>query len=217
MGLLQSLQANTNPFPLNYPPIRFSGRMVQGVTLMFDWPADGGEIGLLIPVGSTEGFTLCIVFPGGRFVSFSPCIEQVQRTCVALAKAGFVELTTLECLQKELHVQSRTMSILDFDFLKEKVLDNVKQDTHLKHFNPNNLFQESRKPYRDLNSDIRVIVTLVYCESEPLDHEATETGPERLRGIFSQGLASPSAAFMRRSSRMEESYSGGGGWRGISL
>ncbi|PSN52092.1 hypothetical protein C0J52_03897 [Blattella germanica] len=57
---------------------------------------------------------------GGRFGSFSPCIEQVQQTCEVLTQHGFVEIATIECLQKELQVQTRTMSIMDFDFLKEK-------------------------------------------------------------------------------------------------
>jgi len=46
-------------------------------------------------------------------VSFSPCIEQVQRTCEALKEHGFVELATTECLQKELQVQKRVMPVLD--------------------------------------------------------------------------------------------------------
>lgn len=41
---------------------------------------------------------------GGRVCSFSPCIEQVQRTCVALKASGFTELSTLECLNREFHV-----------------------------------------------------------------------------------------------------------------
>ena len=46
-------------------------------------------------------------------MSFSPCIEQVQRTCEALKQHGFVELATTECLQKELQVQKRVMPVLD--------------------------------------------------------------------------------------------------------
>lgn len=51
-----------------------------------------------------------VLFPtGGRFCSFSPCIEQVQRTCQALAARGFSELSTLEVLPQVYNV--RTVSL----------------------------------------------------------------------------------------------------------
>lgn len=37
---------------------------------------------------------------GGRICSFSPCVEQVQRTCEALRARGFVDVVTLECLER---------------------------------------------------------------------------------------------------------------------
>jgi tRNA (adenine57-N1/adenine58-N1)-methyltransferase catalytic subunit len=38
--------------------------------------------------------------PNGVFCSFSPCIEQVQRTCAELAKLGFCEIRTVEILER---------------------------------------------------------------------------------------------------------------------
>lgn len=43
---------------------------------------------------------------GGRLCSFSPCIEQVQRTCDTLTSNGFVELKTYECLLRNYDVRT---------------------------------------------------------------------------------------------------------------
>ncbi|XP_066584316.1 tRNA (adenine(58)-N(1))-methyltransferase catalytic subunit TRMT61A [Prorops nasuta] len=55
---------------------------------------------------------------GGKLCSFSPCIEQVQRTCKTLSEEGFVELQTYECLQRELNVVYRNLPLLDLECLK---------------------------------------------------------------------------------------------------
>jgi tRNA A58 N-methylase Trm61 len=44
---------------------------------------------------------------GGRLCSFSPCIEQVQRTCEELKAQGFTEVSTVECL---LRLESKSLS-----------------------------------------------------------------------------------------------------------
>jgi len=66
---------------------------------------------------------------GGRICSFSPCIEQVQKTCQELKAAGFNEISTLECLNREFQVRKITLPEFDagFDPLasrKRKLEDN---------------------------------------------------------------------------------------------
>jgi tRNA (adenine57-N1/adenine58-N1)-methyltransferase catalytic subunit len=57
---------------------------------------------------------------GARFCSFSPCIEQVQATCVQLEKQGFLEIITMEVLQSEHIVKEKHIPILDLSFVHEK-------------------------------------------------------------------------------------------------
>lgn len=58
---------------------------------------------------------------GGRFCSFSPCIEQSQRCCEALQESGFVEIQSMEVLQIEDNVKTRNVPLLEFEFVKHKV------------------------------------------------------------------------------------------------
>lgn len=58
---------------------------------------------------------------GGRFCSFSPCIEQVQRFCEALQQNNFTEIQTMEILQIEEYVKTKVINVLDLEFVKTKV------------------------------------------------------------------------------------------------
>lgn len=47
---------------------------------------------------------------GGRICSFSPCIEQVQRTCEKLRELRCIEITTVECLERPFEVKRVQMA-----------------------------------------------------------------------------------------------------------
>jgi len=42
---------------------------------------------------------------GGSFVSYSPTIEQVQKTVSTLSKTGFYDITTVECFVRRILVR----------------------------------------------------------------------------------------------------------------
>ncbi|KAH8868381.1 hypothetical protein KSF78_0003979 [Schistosoma japonicum] len=46
-----------------------------------------------------------------RVCLFSPCIEQVQRSCTALLKSGFEHISTMECLEREFDVSRTTLNV----------------------------------------------------------------------------------------------------------
>lgn len=58
---------------------------------------------------------------GGRFCSFSPCIEQTQRVCEALDAACFTDIQSMEILQVEDVVRTKNVPMLDLEFVKHKV------------------------------------------------------------------------------------------------
>lgn len=51
--------------------------------------------------------------PDGVFCSFSPCIEQVQRTCAALEEQGFFAVRTMECLLRRYEVRQEWLAAAD--------------------------------------------------------------------------------------------------------
>ena len=56
-----------------------------------------------------------VLLPGGRIASFSPCIEQVQRTCAELDKLGFACIKTHEYLLRSFNVRSERSEVLDLE------------------------------------------------------------------------------------------------------
>ncbi|CAO4362615.1 unnamed protein product [Caenorhabditis nigoni] len=50
---------------------------------------------------------------GGRLVSFSPCLEQVQRACLAMSAAGFISIETIELVPEQKKIVSQHRQTLE--------------------------------------------------------------------------------------------------------
>lgn len=57
---------------------------------------------------------------GGRICSFSPCIEQVQKSCEVMKHVGLQEIHTTEVLQTQYAIQPRVLPVIDLEFLKSE-------------------------------------------------------------------------------------------------
>uniref|UniRef100_A0A336LJD7 tRNA (adenine(58)-N(1))-methyltransferase n=1 Tax=Culicoides sonorensis TaxID=179676 RepID=A0A336LJD7_CULSO len=78
---------------------------------------------------------------GGRFCSFSPCIEQTQRVCELLESEGFVEIQTMEILQIEHVIKTKHIPVLDFECIKTR----LPEDTNAKYIS--NIKSKETKKY----------------------------------------------------------------------
>ncbi|KAI8129317.1 hypothetical protein FF38_13007 [Lucilia cuprina] len=82
--------------------------------------ADAVFLDLPAPQQAVEHAVKALKSSGGRFCSFSPCIEQSQRCCIALQEQGFTEIQSFEVLQQEDVVKTKTFPVMNLEFLKHK-------------------------------------------------------------------------------------------------
>ena len=61
--------------------------------------------------------------PFGRLCSFSPCMEQVSKMCVEMARHEFQEIVVLECLQRSFTVHNHEFNIADYGQSNEEKRD----------------------------------------------------------------------------------------------
>ncbi|CAH1109389.1 unnamed protein product [Psylliodes chrysocephalus] len=104
----------------NYVTVRHRDVCEKGFSEELDGVADAVFLDLPHPWLAIPHAIKSLKSSGGRLCSFSPCIEQVQKSCLVLLKLGFQEIQTMEVLQTQLSVQQRNIPVINMDFLKSE-------------------------------------------------------------------------------------------------
>lgn len=95
--------------------------IVQGFTDQLNGKADAVFLDLPAPEKAIYHTFNAFKKNGGRFCSFSPCIEQSQRVSQELQRCGFIEIQSMEVLQSEEIVKMKSVPNIDLDVIKLKV------------------------------------------------------------------------------------------------
>ncbi|CBY10132.1 unnamed protein product [Oikopleura dioica] len=79
-----------------------------------DHKADAVFLDIPAPYKAIEHVKRALKLEGGEFCNFSPCIEQVQETCVKLREKGFTNIKTIECINSQTTVKTSHFPMPDF-------------------------------------------------------------------------------------------------------
>ncbi|KAL5274708.1 TRMT61A family protein [Megaselia abdita] len=110
----------TNHGVSNFVTVTHRDVIKDGFTEELNGKADAIFLDLPAPDKAVSHAFKALKSSGGRFCSFSPCIEQTQKVCEELQKHGFTEIQSMEILQSEEIVKMRSVQIMDLDFVRTK-------------------------------------------------------------------------------------------------
>lgn len=151
----------------NYVTVRHRDVCELGFTDELNKVADAVFLDLPMPWKAIPHAIKTFKNSGGRICTFSPCIEQVQKSCQTLNDLGFIDIKTIEVLRTTYNVTTRAVNSLKLDYLKyPKKEEEEKDDDEESNDEPK--AKKSKKVKKFVESkEVRKILTALPTETQP--------------------------------------------------
>lgn len=158
----------------NYVTVRHQDVCELGFTDELNNKADAVFLDLPMPWKAIPHAIKTFKNSGGRICTFSPCIEQVQKSCQTLHDLGFIDIKTIEVLRTTYSVQTRNVNSLQLDYLKypkdeeTNVEGNdVSSDSKIEEPEAKKAKKHPAKKSNDHKSEVKKVLTAIPLGTQP--------------------------------------------------